>query len=161
MNLKNTIDNTNTQKDKLKTGKRNIDNKLVELGGEEAVNLAEIPLKMQEMANQYSKIAEIKIEKNIEVGESFYGDYVENLINLNINFLPKRIFVRYVEVRSGVTSGTVDSKININSLNTSRGYLWAYIDNIKKDSFKFCAQRSPADESNSYNYKITDILVLG
>lgn len=47
MPLKSTINNTNTQKENIKTVANNIDNKLVELGGEQIINLADVPNKIE------------------------------------------------------------------------------------------------------------------
>ena len=161
MSLKATINNTNTQKDKLKIGKRKIDNKLIELGGEEAVNLAEIPLKMQEMANQYSKIAEISIDQKMKVGSMSYGgEPLKNLIILNnINFIPERILAYYT-TNNATASGFVDSKFNTNISNAARGVIATYITNVKKDSFEIWAQQWQENSSNTI-VKLSNILLLG
>lgn len=56
MSLTDTINNTNTEKENLKTVANNIDSKLVELGGEQAINLADVVNKMSAMVGQYKKI---------------------------------------------------------------------------------------------------------
>lgn len=161
MYLKENIDNTNTQKDNIKKVATNIDIKLVELGGEEAVNLAEIPLKMQEMANQYSKIAEISIDQKMKVGSMSYGgEPLKNLIILNnINFVPERILVRYI-TNNTTASGFADSKFNTNIANAARGVIATYITNVKKDSFEIWAQQW-IESSSGTIFKLSNILLLG
>ena len=85
MDLKNTINNTNTAKEKTKTVATNIDNKLVELGGERAESLADIPNKIEVVENQYLKIAEIK---NLRI----WIDTIPQTITFNeLSFTPKKV----------------------------------------------------------------------
>ena len=70
MDLKNTINNTNTQKENLKTVANNIDNKLVELGGERATDLADVVNKMDTMVGQYKKIAEGEYNSDLKVRDN-------------------------------------------------------------------------------------------
>ena len=53
MSLKDTINNTNTQKENLKTVANKIDNKLVELGGEQATDLSDVANKMEGMVGLF------------------------------------------------------------------------------------------------------------
>ena len=95
MSLTDTINNTNKQKENVKTVANSIDNKLIELGGERATNLADVVNKMEGMVNtQYVKIA---------YGESSDGFRIINRhgngqpfeqffeIPINLNFEPKRL----------------------------------------------------------------------
>lgn len=87
MSLTDTINNTNTQKENLKTVATKIDNKLVELGGEQAINLADIPNKIEVVENQYLKIAEIK---NLKI----WIDTMPQTITFNkLSFKPKKVMI--------------------------------------------------------------------
>lgn len=87
MDLKNTIDNTNTQKENIKIVATSIDNKLIELGGEQAINLADIPNKIEVVENQYLKIAEIK---NLRI----WINTMPQTITFNkLSFKPKKVMV--------------------------------------------------------------------
>lgn len=57
MDLQTEINNTNTKKENLQTAINNINNKLVTNGGEKAVDLADIPNKINSLAKSYKKIA--------------------------------------------------------------------------------------------------------
>ena len=87
MSLRDTINNTNTQKENIKTVAINIDNKLVELGGEQAESLADIPNKIEVVENQYLKIAEIK---NLRI----WINTMPQTITFNkLSFKPKKVMV--------------------------------------------------------------------
>lgn len=103
MDLKNTINNTNTQKENIKTVANSIDSKLVELGGERATDLADVPNKMGAMVGQYKKIA---------MGELNQSAYLSSGINdfeFPINFKASRIMFRLV---AGSESGSTDLDIS-------------------------------------------------
>lgn len=57
MDLKTEINNTNTKKENLKTVANKIDDKLVSLGGDRAVNIADVPNKIQSLSKSYKKMA--------------------------------------------------------------------------------------------------------
>lgn len=90
MSLIQEINRTETEKNKTKQVAVNIDNKLVELGGEQATDLADVPNRIDALILQYSKYAEIKIDK-FEVSGVPRAN--RKTINLNLNFEPKEIFV--------------------------------------------------------------------
>ena len=103
MSLTDTINNTNTQKENIKTVANNIDNKLVELGGEQAENLSDVANKMGAMVGQYKKIA---------MGELNQSSYLGSGINdfkFPINFKASRIMFRLVV---GPESGSTDLDIS-------------------------------------------------
>lgn len=104
MSLTDTINNTNTQKENIKTVANNIDNKLVELGGEKATNLADVVNKMGAMVTEnYKKIA---------MGELNQSSYLSSGINdfkFPINFKASRIMFRLVV---GPESGSTDLDIS-------------------------------------------------
>lgn len=88
MNLKDTINNTNTQKDKLKKGKQNIDKKLIEHGGAKSTNISDVPNQIQKMVSKFSKVA------FMEFTNKYISPY-EKRINYNLDFTPK-IAIFYV-----------------------------------------------------------------
>ena len=57
MSLIQEINRTETEKNKTKQVAINIDNKLVELGGEQAINLADVPNKINGLLRRYKKTA--------------------------------------------------------------------------------------------------------
>ena len=162
MSLKDTINNTNTQKENIKTVANNIDNKLIELGGERATNLADVALKIQEMSKQYSKVAEIEMSKILKLGENdhYNKPYAENIIQLNINFIPKRIIAKIHIKDYKYNIRFIDSKFQNNKEN-GKNYSYvdirAYITISKNNEFIIYAQ-------HSYEYSdfILDyLLILG
>lgn len=130
MSLTDTINNTNTQKDNLKTVANNIDNKLVELGGERATDLADVANKMEGMVTtQYVKIAEGEYNSNLSVsnrrGTSGGHTWVDLKLPLNLEFIPKRLIVHFyymneadrIELRGLYMPYmlSLDSKFNFNT----------------------------------------------
>lgn len=104
MDLKNTIDNTKTQKENIKIVANNIDNKLVELGGERATDLADIANKIETLTNEYTKYALIK---KFERGSVYTNPNVNNksnptIIKINfdkqLEFLPKTVYLNLGEL---------------------------------------------------------------
>ncbi len=130
MSLTDTINNTNKQKENVKIVATEIDNKLVELGGERATDLADVVNKMEGMVNtQYVKIA---------YGESSDGFRIINRhgngqpfeqffeIPINLNFEPKRIIVSFEKTGD-----------------YTRTYVTSYIHGFSLDS-KYHTQQNPA-----------------
>ena len=87
MPLKSTINNTNTQKENIKTVANNIDNKLVELGGEQAINLADVVNKMGAMVGQYKKVATGTRTVNQRGSDGMFN------FPINLNFKPERLML--------------------------------------------------------------------
>lgn len=103
MSLKNTINNTNTQKENVKTVATQIDNKLVELGGQRATSLNDVANKMDNLVTtQYVKIAEGTYNKSL-VQPDIYDPLVSapslveriNSIPINLDFMPKRVILNF------------------------------------------------------------------
>ena len=100
MDLKNTINNTNTHKENIKTVATQIDNKLVELGGEQATDLSDVANKMGAMTEQYLQYASIntsiRVPKYIQIPSSgkehimFSSEIVKNL---NFDSKIEKLFV--------------------------------------------------------------------
>ena len=91
MSLTDTINNTNKQKENAKTVATQIDNKLVELGGEQAENLSDVANKMEGMVGQYKKIATLST-KVYDFPTSAYEEKVFN-INLNLGFKATKLLL--------------------------------------------------------------------
>ena len=120
MDLKNTINNTNTQKENIKTVATQIDNKLVELGGEQAENLSDVANKMEGMVTgNYSKFAKINGQETVIVE-------TESIVvtkNCNLNFIPNQIIYNlemiedyYLDYVRGDKTFIYNSKYNNDSI---------------------------------------------
>lgn len=88
LDLKSTIAQTEYLKNKTKTVATNIDKKLIGLGGEQAINLADVPNKIKKLTERYRKIA----KKTLNMTISFYSDSSTKVI-YDTNFLPKFVFI--------------------------------------------------------------------
>lgn len=133
MSLTDTINNTNKQKENLKTVANNIDTKLIELGGERATDLADIPNKIEVVENQYLKIAEIK---NLRI----WINTMPQTITFNkLSFKPKKVMVLLSYGKQDLSDRSdmdwiecSDSNNKINSL-TDSSFVFAD-DRYKKDT---------------------------
>lgn len=96
MSLISEINNTNTQKENIKTVANNIDNKLVSLGGQSATDLSKVPEKIQQMVTKnYKKYARIKINKQFfNVSETGKKTLYFN----ELDFLPKEMFLTVCDI---------------------------------------------------------------
>lgn len=122
MSLTDTINNTNTQKENVKTVANNIDNKLVELGGERATNLADVVNKMEGMVTtQYVKIAEGEYKQTItatDIAQKSGSKLMETevTIPINLSFNPKRVLLYceyfYAKYQGYFIKISLDSKKN-------------------------------------------------
>lgn len=90
MSLTDTINNTNTQKENIKTVANNIDTKLIELGGERATDLNDVVNKMGDMVGQYFKGALLKPNKKLTVRR--YEDQIFR-IDTNLTFTPTKMLI--------------------------------------------------------------------
>lgn len=107
MSLIQEINRTNTAKEKTKTVATNIDSKLVELGGEQAIDLSDVPNKIDALIPQYSKYAEIT------VNPVTFRYQTTATIPLNVSFEPKEIFLAIGSImQEGY--GSSDSYQNLN-----------------------------------------------
>lgn len=90
MSLTDTINNTNTQKENVKQVATQIDNKLIELGGERATDLNDVANKIGAMVTEnYKKIAEIDSYKvSFKEGETKTLTY-----SLPLKFNPTRLII--------------------------------------------------------------------
>ena len=93
MNLKQEINRTETEKNKTKKVATNIDNKLVELGGEQAIDLSDVPNKIEKtLNNNLIKTATINIEGDKTEG---FFEYNRDFSNF-IDFIPKKAILEGV-----------------------------------------------------------------
>lgn len=113
MSLKDTINNTNTQKENIKTVASNIDNKLVELGGERAKDLNDVANKMGAMVGQYKKFAEAKPNYEFQL-ERKSSNTVD--IPLGLDFTPSSVTIK-LSVHEGQGIAILNSKMNKDSTN--------------------------------------------
>lgn len=87
MSLTDTINNTNKQKENIKTVANNIDNKLIELGGERATDLSDVVNKMGAMVGQYKKVATGTRTVNQRGSDGMFN------FPINLNFKPERLML--------------------------------------------------------------------
>lgn len=133
MSLIQEINRTGTETNKTKQVATQIDNKLIELGGEQAESLADIPNKIEVVENQYLKIAEIK---NLRI----WIDTIPQTITFNeLSFTPKKVMAliffgkKDLSNRSGMDlTECSDSNSKIHSL-TKNSFVFAD-ERYKKDT---------------------------
>lgn len=150
MSLIQEINRTETNKNKTKQVATNIDNKLVELGGEQATDLSDVPNKMGAMVTtQYKKIAtgEIKTSKSA-------GMKVE--VNTNLEFNPSRIFARISSIGTSGNDLCVDSEATL-IIPNAYGGIRLSIENISKVKFDFVS----ANSSANLNSKVINWIAIG
>lgn len=92
MSLADTINNTNTQKENTKKVATQIDNKLVELGGERATDLADVPNKIENTVVQRKKVARFTFDANY-ANVQILSKNGKIIKEININFIPSVVFV--------------------------------------------------------------------
>ncbi len=88
MSLTSEINKTETGKNKTKKVATQIDNKLVELGGEQATNLSDVPKKINELSQQYKKYAKVVYNRKINgstSGSNAYASFYIPIENLEFN----------------------------------------------------------------------------
>lgn len=88
MSLIMEINRIDTNKNKIKTVANNIDNKLVELGGEQAMNLASVPNKLKKLTESYRKTVKKTINKRI----NYYDNPTQILYETA--FTPKIVIIK-------------------------------------------------------------------
>lgn len=109
MSLRDNINNTNIQKDKLKIGKRNIDNTLINIGGEKSTNIEDVPEKITNAIKQYKKISIIDLNFN-DTGNS----WTENInIPINLSFLPNKYIIFLEDKGRRVYLSNIDGMYSI------------------------------------------------
>lgn len=147
MNLKQEINRTEAEKNKTKQVAINIDNKLVELGGEQATDLADVPNKMGAMVTeQYRKVAFIDIPQGIEIPNIYNGVApFTRTINYNISFTPKIV----------VFGGTDYMSDDIN--NKEQAFIFTARQNISGQDWLGHPFTRKYHVSNPINLRITSI----
>ena len=91
MSLITEINRTETEKNKVKKVATNIDNKLVELGGEQATDLADVPNKMEVMVKEYNRVATFDLAIKIPVNNNTQTVTIPT----NTQFIPIFAFVEF------------------------------------------------------------------
>lgn len=146
MSLRDSINNTNTQKDKLKKGKQNIDNKIVSLGGTKPTSIADVPNKIQNVMEQYRKVAFIDIPQGVDIPNRYNGAApFTRTINYNISFTPKIV----------VFGGTDYMSDDIN--NKEQAFIFTARQNISGQDWLGHPFARKYHVSNPINLKITSI----
>lgn len=110
MSLVSEINRTETEKNKTKQVAVNIDNKLIELGGEQAIDLNDVPNKINTLFSKTDKIAVLDINKEVNrTGSKVIDVTVDFSIN-TANFNVKNIIIE-LQQRTKRASG---SRIEVN-----------------------------------------------
>lgn len=153
MSLRDNIDNTNTEKNKLKIGKRNIDNKLVELGGEKSIDISDVPEKIEKVTEAFSKIATIYPDI------IFKGPGQIN-INYNLDFTPDFAIISLVRTENIYEIETsFDTRDKRSFISTTTGYntYFYYLEcmSITNKNLKLYN-----NEDNSSKFKIKRVSLL-
>lgn len=155
MSLKDTINNTNTQKENVKTVANNIDKKLVELGGEKAINLNDVPNKMGAMVGQYFKGALLKPNKKFTVRR--YEDQIFR-IDTNLTFTPTKVLIT-LKVNTDSTIINLYNKSNFD-VNSSVGYkkysVQFWVKAVNKNYVEIATDAGNGD----FDIIVTEILAL-
>lgn len=137
MSLKDTINNTNTQKNKLKTGKRNIDNKIISIGGEKAINIADVPNKIQQAIDRnWTRIAVVtgqtftqtKEQGNPETNPpavgtktySFKFKFKDIKLNFSAKNIKARVNVEFFDKNNTAGGSTTYFWFDLNTVNTKQ-----------------------------------------
>lgn len=100
MSLTDTINNTNKQKENIKIVASNIDNKLVELGGQRATDLADVVNKIENAVTQRKKVAIIELGDSNIFNHEYPGGVDDHdtktfkVATLNLDFVPSKVYVQ-------------------------------------------------------------------
>lgn len=134
MSLASEINRTETEKNKTKTVAMNIDNKLVELGGEQAINLADVPNKIQKMIGQYKQVAIFSDLKTIQINSS--QNSIRERIAFNLDFYPTKVLFQFKGSWSVRDSCVVFSDFHNNTNNSARfNRISLHIENLHQYGF--------------------------
>lgn len=155
MDLKSTINNTNTQKENVKKVAINIDNKLVELGGEQATSLADVVNKMGAMVGQYFKGALLKPNKKLTVRR--YEDQIFR-IDTNLTFTPTKVLIT-LKINTDSTIINLYNKSNFDvtsSVEYKKYSVQFWVKTVDKNYIEIATDAGNGD----FDIIVTEILVL-
>ena len=109
MSLIQEINRTETEKNKTKQVATNIDNKIVELGGEQAINLADVPNKIDEtIKNNLRKSAVINLGGIQNEGKDFFRKDFSDVLD----FKPQKAILEFkLKVDEPSSNGSPNYKI--------------------------------------------------
>lgn len=100
MDLTNEINRNDKNKNNLKKAKNNIDNKLVELGGDASTNIFNVPEKIEKMSEEYLKYAYLSDiynnygTKGVYAKIDEFGGELIIPIDVNFAFIPKTVYLK-------------------------------------------------------------------
>ena len=144
--LKSTIIETDNNKNNLKQAKERINAKLIELGGEEAIDIFNVPEKIQTMSEKYNKLAIIRKEVEVPFREGAIFS-----INLEIDFSAKRFMTRVTN-----SSRASDNSIQNDSYFVSKDIKWKktkYVDGY--EHYQELYMKIKSYENNKINIEVT------
>ncbi len=172
MSLISEINRTETEKNKTKQVATNINNKLVELGGERATDLADVPNKIRNLVNQYEKMAIVDINKRYDYNGS--ATSINHTINFTINnvaFNIKKIIIllQHGPKIVGGYGSTVQYSFFIDKNNLTASTLRIQTDDYNSVAVKITKWDSSNNISlnfngsapDSYYVKVSKIICLG
>lgn len=133
MFLKQIIDNTDTEKNKLKRAKINIDNKLVAVGGSRATNLADVPNRIQELRNGLIKYATGDLSWKTYSSPWGSNTYMEVNVPLGLTFKPQKLNITILTKHPQTVRKTIDA-FSGGDVSLSTGLVEFYA--INSNSFK-------------------------
>lgn len=153
--LKNTIDNTEELKNKVKLAKQRI-NETVVRGGITSKGLSEISDNIKSMLGQYKKIAIIKNDDII----SLNGRRKEVKIPLRLDLEPNLIFLTIESLKDG-SLPTVNSKYHISEETCSIGYfgynmIKVWVETFSKDEMDIVISCTDREQT----FKILEIIAI-
>ena len=181
MSLITEINRTNTSKEKAKTVAVKIDNKLVELGGEQAINLADVPNKMQKMVvNNYAKVAKFPNGDSKEYEAVFDNavnfsltceysiDFMPEIVIFDFHFYGGRIYQTYHGTHAFINIGGNHPNIDVSteSPHPSSLRIWCKIKNITITNNKItfegvCRYQNTTGSSHSYiNVAVSNLILM-
>ena len=165
MSLVTEINRTEIEKNKTKQVATNIDNKLVELGGEQAIDLSDVPSKIQKMVTtQYSKIVKKDINRVLTRG-SVDDSRVILDVPLNLNFEPKTLFMSFsTPGNTCLLQGYIELRKGLNFSVLAKGYeSWGphlYVSDLNKNKITFKMQSGTVWDSR-ISIKAEKVIVIG
>ena len=152
MNLKQEINRTEAEKNKTKQVAINIDNKLVELGGEQATDLADVPNKMGAMVKgNYKRFA--SVSKRVNISYSSGGGTQK--INTSFLFKPEIIII-FIKRGDGKYNNNYTVASSTETIASDGLDISVKIKNINKEYFEIEHKMTYGDKSY-YVYKIIAI----
>ena len=135
MDLKNTIDKTDTIKNDLKLARNKINDKIISGGGTIANTISNVPEAIDEMLRNYKKIADIDVNVGIKIVDK--PTYIRfEVPNFFLDFTPSRYvfsFTHYDNKQNDIHWDTKNEHFIINPSNWTFEAYWSDIEYKKSE----------------------------